>query len=168
MVASYSFLLLASLQAYGARRSDQYLRPAKWQRNRLRPSCLDLISLLRKQAFSHPELLRPLKLRTDRPGGHLYSKSGKRTRTNRYHVIQSHPCHSSNGGRCPPYAPANGFARMPSLWGLRMRSNRRAASLTILGKCPNSRGAVHEPPLAKYTMTSQLRDIAEPAMCEKR
>jgi hypothetical protein len=31
MVASYSFLLLASLQAYGAKRSDQYLRPAKWQ-----------------------------------------------------------------------------------------------------------------------------------------
>jgi hypothetical protein len=28
-------------------------------------------------------------------GGHLYSKSGTRTRTNRYHVIQSHPCHSS-------------------------------------------------------------------------
>jgi hypothetical protein len=62
MVASYSFLLLASLQAYGARRSDQYLRPAKWQRNRLRPSCLDLISLLRKQAFSHPELLRSLNI----------------------------------------------------------------------------------------------------------
>jgi hypothetical protein len=62
MVVSYSFLLLASLQAYGARRSDQYLRPAKWQRNRLRPSCLDLISLLRKQAFSHPELLRSLNI----------------------------------------------------------------------------------------------------------
>jgi hypothetical protein len=62
MVASYSFLLLASLQAYGARRSDQYLRPAKWQRNRPHPSCLDLISLLRKQAFSHPELLRPLNI----------------------------------------------------------------------------------------------------------
>jgi hypothetical protein len=30
--------------------------------------------------------------------------------------------------------------RMASLWGLRMRSNRRAASLTILGECPNSRG----------------------------
>jgi hypothetical protein len=30
--------------------------------------------------------------------------------------------------------------RMASLWGLRMRSNRRAASLTILGECPNSSG----------------------------
>jgi hypothetical protein len=28
---------------------------------------------------------------------------------------------------------------MASLWGLRMRSNRRAASLNILGECPNSR-----------------------------
>jgi hypothetical protein len=29
--------------------------------------------------------------------------------------------------------------RMVSLWGLRMRSNRRAASLNILGEIPNSR-----------------------------
>jgi hypothetical protein len=56
MVASYSFLLLASLQAYGARRSDQYLRPAQWQRNRPRPSCLDLISLL--VGGAHPTWLR--------------------------------------------------------------------------------------------------------------
>jgi hypothetical protein len=62
MVASYSFLLLASLQAYGAKRTDQYLCPPKWQRKRQRPSCLDLLSLLRKQAFSHPELLKSLNI----------------------------------------------------------------------------------------------------------
>jgi hypothetical protein len=60
MVAAYSFLLLASLQAYGAKRTDDYLRPPKWQHRRRRPSCLDLLSQLRKEAFSHPELLQPL------------------------------------------------------------------------------------------------------------
>jgi len=60
MVAAYSFLLLASLQAYGAKRTDDYLRPPKWQRRRRRPSCLDLLSQLRREAFCHPELLHPL------------------------------------------------------------------------------------------------------------
>ena len=59
MVASYSFLLLASLQAYGAKRTDKYIQPPKWQRRRQRPSCLDLPCLLRKQAYEHPELLKP-------------------------------------------------------------------------------------------------------------
>ena len=62
MVAAYSFLLLASLQAYGATRTDDYIRPPKWQRRRRRPSCLDLLSQLRKEALSHPELLQPLQI----------------------------------------------------------------------------------------------------------
>jgi hypothetical protein len=60
MVAAYSFLLLASLQAYGPKRTDQYIQPPKWQRRRTRPSCLDLLSQLRREAFSHPELLQSL------------------------------------------------------------------------------------------------------------
>lgn len=62
MVASYSFLLLASLQAYGAKRTDEYIQPPRWQRRRQRPSCLDLLSLLRKQAYEHPELLNTLSI----------------------------------------------------------------------------------------------------------
>lgn len=58
IVASYSFLLLASLEAYGAKRTDEYLRPPKWQRRRTRPSCLDLLALLRKEAIENPELLK--------------------------------------------------------------------------------------------------------------
>jgi hypothetical protein len=62
MVAAYSFLLLASLQAYGPKRTDDYIQPPKWQRRRSRPSCLDLLCQLRKEAFSHPEVLRPLEI----------------------------------------------------------------------------------------------------------
>jgi len=60
LVAAYSFLLLASLEAYGATRTDEYIQPPKWQRRRMRPSCLDLLNLLRKEAYSHPEMLRHL------------------------------------------------------------------------------------------------------------
>lgn len=58
IVASYAFLLFASLEAYGAKRTDEYLRPPKWQRRRTRPSCLDLLALLRKEAIENPELLK--------------------------------------------------------------------------------------------------------------
>ena len=58
IVASYAFLLLASLQAYGPKRTDEYLQAPKWQRRRTRPSCLDLLALLRKEAFENPELLK--------------------------------------------------------------------------------------------------------------
>ena len=65
IVASYSFLLLASLEAYGAKRTDEYLRPPKWQRRRTRPSCLDLLALLRKEAIENPELLKRADLSFD-------------------------------------------------------------------------------------------------------
>jgi len=65
IVASYSFLLLASLEAYGAKRTDEYLRPPKWQRRRTRPSCLDLLALLRKEAIENPELLKSADLSFD-------------------------------------------------------------------------------------------------------
>ena len=58
IVASYAFLLLASLEAYGAKRTDEYLRPPKWQRRRTRPSCLDLLALVRKEAIENPALLK--------------------------------------------------------------------------------------------------------------
>jgi len=62
MVAAYSFLLLASLRAYGAKRTDDYIQPPKWQRRRTRPSCLDLLCQLRREAFAHPEVLEPLEI----------------------------------------------------------------------------------------------------------
>lgn len=56
-VAAYSALLLASLIAFGAERGAAYPALPKWRRNAYRPSCLDLITLLRKEMVEHPELL---------------------------------------------------------------------------------------------------------------
>jgi hypothetical protein len=59
-VAAYSALLLASLQAFGAERGKAYAELPKWRRSARRPSCLDLITLLRKEMVQQPELLAPL------------------------------------------------------------------------------------------------------------
>jgi len=59
-VASYSALLLASLQAFGAERGTEYAELPKRRRNARRPSCLDLITLLRKEMVENPALLVPL------------------------------------------------------------------------------------------------------------
>ena len=48
-VAAYSLLLLASLQAYGFDRSDDFLPLPKWRRKSIRPSIIDLLDLLRAQ-----------------------------------------------------------------------------------------------------------------------
>jgi hypothetical protein len=58
-VASYSALLLASLQAFGAERGAAYAELPKWRRNARRPSCLDLVTLLRKEMERQPALLAP-------------------------------------------------------------------------------------------------------------
>ena len=62
-VAAYSALLLASLQAFGAERGNAYAALPKWRRKARRPSCLDLITLLRKEMVEHPELLVPLEVK---------------------------------------------------------------------------------------------------------
>jgi hypothetical protein len=64
VVAAYSALLLASLQAFGAQRGRGYAELPKWRRNARRPSCLDLITLLRKEMTQQPQLLAPFKLET--------------------------------------------------------------------------------------------------------
>jgi hypothetical protein len=56
-VAAYSALLLASLMAFGAERGSAYAELPAWRRKAKRPSCLDLITLLRKEMTEHPELL---------------------------------------------------------------------------------------------------------------
>jgi hypothetical protein len=60
VVAAYSALLLASLQAFGIERGQAYQALPKWRRNAYRPSCLDLITLLRKEMVEHPELIKHL------------------------------------------------------------------------------------------------------------
>jgi hypothetical protein len=61
-VAAYSALLLASLQAFGAERGTAYSELPKWRRNARRPSCLDLITLLRKEMAQPTTLLDPFSL----------------------------------------------------------------------------------------------------------
>jgi hypothetical protein len=66
-VASYSALLLASLQAFGAERGTAYAELPKWRRNARRPSCLDLITLLRKEMTQPTTLLDPVALKFSPP-----------------------------------------------------------------------------------------------------
>jgi DDE superfamily endonuclease len=55
VVAAYSALLLASLEAYGATRNEVYRFLPKWRRRSQRPSCLDLVTLLRQQWHERPK-----------------------------------------------------------------------------------------------------------------
>ena len=59
-VAAYSALLLASLLTFGAARGIAYAPLPKWRRHAHRPSCLDLVTLLRKEIVEHPELVKEL------------------------------------------------------------------------------------------------------------
>jgi hypothetical protein len=62
-VASYSALLLASLLTFGPERGIAYAALPRWRRNAKRPSCLDLIALLRREMVEHPELTADLDLK---------------------------------------------------------------------------------------------------------
>ncbi len=64
-VAAYSALMLAALQVFGAERGQAYAALPKWRRNARRPSCLDLVTLLRKEAAEHPELVAHLGIYPD-------------------------------------------------------------------------------------------------------
>jgi hypothetical protein len=57
-VAAYSALLLAALLAFGADRGAAYAALPKWRRHAHRPSCLDLITLVRKEIVEHPDLVQ--------------------------------------------------------------------------------------------------------------
>jgi hypothetical protein len=54
LVAMYSWLLLAGLKCYGPKRAEVYEPLPKWRRGAKRPSCLDLVTLLRKQLTEKP------------------------------------------------------------------------------------------------------------------
>jgi hypothetical protein len=62
-VAAYSALLLAGLLTFGPGRTSAYQPIPKWRKNADRPSCLDLITLLRKEIVDYPALLAPFKLK---------------------------------------------------------------------------------------------------------
>lgn len=63
VVAAYSALLLASLEAFGVERGQAYQPLPKWRRHAHRPSCLDLVTLLRKEMVEHPQLTQHLHLK---------------------------------------------------------------------------------------------------------
>jgi hypothetical protein len=54
LVAMYSWLLLGGLDCYGPKRTGVYEPLPKWRREAKRPSCLDLVTLLRKQLAEDP------------------------------------------------------------------------------------------------------------------
>jgi hypothetical protein len=60
VVAAYSALLLAALLTFGPRRGSAFQPLPKWRRNASRPSCLDLITLLRKELAENPAPLQGL------------------------------------------------------------------------------------------------------------
>jgi len=57
IVAAYSALLLAGLAAYGPTRTTEYRELPKWRRNAGRPSCQDLVTLLRQQMVDEKKSL---------------------------------------------------------------------------------------------------------------
>jgi hypothetical protein len=67
-VAAYSALLLASLRAFGAERGEAYAQLPRWRRNARRPSCLDLVTLLRKEMVQQPHSLEPFAFEVSAPG----------------------------------------------------------------------------------------------------
>ena len=54
LVAMYSWLLLAGLACYGPTRTSEYALLPKWRKGAQRPSCLDLVTLLRRQLVEKP------------------------------------------------------------------------------------------------------------------
>lgn len=54
LVAMYSWLLLAGLKCYGSTRTEVYEPLPKWRRGAKRPSCMDLVALLRRQLAEQP------------------------------------------------------------------------------------------------------------------
>jgi hypothetical protein len=52
LVAAYSALLLAGIQVFGDTRSEAFPALPKWRRHARRPSCLDLVTVLRQEVAS--------------------------------------------------------------------------------------------------------------------
>ncbi len=55
-VAAYSALLMAGLEAFGPARGPAFAQLPKWRRKAKRPSCLDLVTLLRQEMAQRPPI----------------------------------------------------------------------------------------------------------------
>jgi hypothetical protein len=60
IVASYSMLLLAALSCFGPHRGGSYLPLPKWRRKARRPSCQDMVNLLRKELTENKKCVSEL------------------------------------------------------------------------------------------------------------
>lgn len=49
--------MLATLKAFGAGHGKAYAELPRWHRNARHPSCLDLVTLLRKEAVQNPDII---------------------------------------------------------------------------------------------------------------
>ena len=58
VVAVYAMMLMAAQKAYGSGRGKVYVPLPKWRKGAKRPSCLDIISQLRREMESCPEKLK--------------------------------------------------------------------------------------------------------------
>jgi hypothetical protein len=56
-VAAYALLLLAAIKVYGGQRGAEFPELPRWRGTPGRPSCLDLITALRRQLADRPDLL---------------------------------------------------------------------------------------------------------------
>lgn len=65
VVASYSMLLLAALSCFGPSRTKEYLPLPKWRRKARRPSCQDMIAILRKEMAENKKNMRELDIEID-------------------------------------------------------------------------------------------------------
>jgi len=66
LIAAYSIMLLMSLACHGIHRNDSYLPQPKWRKGSVRPSCNDLVNLMRKELASDYDLQKKLKLKLNR------------------------------------------------------------------------------------------------------
>jgi DDE superfamily endonuclease len=60
LVAAYSALLLAGIQVFGDTRTEAFPLLPKWRRSARRPSCLDLVTLLRQEVATATGVPDPL------------------------------------------------------------------------------------------------------------
>lgn len=65
VVAAYSALLLAGLLCFSDERKDAFMALPKWRRKAKRPSCLDLIQLLRRELIDKEATKLPFGLKID-------------------------------------------------------------------------------------------------------
>jgi len=66
LVCAYAMLMLATLQAYGPTRTEQFLAPPLWQnKRRKRPSCMDMLRKLRHEAHQNPLVEQEVGFRAD-------------------------------------------------------------------------------------------------------